>query len=52
MANVKRYRAKKGTTRKLATRRKTKVIDTFAYGCCRPIVGVDNCGCMETCIFC
>ena len=45
MANIKIYRGKKGTAKKSATRGKTKVVDTFACGFCRPIVtGVINPG--------
>jgi hypothetical protein len=36
----------------LATRGKARAVDTFACGCCRPIVAVDDCGCMETRICC
>ncbi len=52
MANIKEYRAKKGTAKKLATRGRKKGADTFACGCCRPIVTVDDCRCMETRILC
>ena len=52
MANIKKNREKKGTAKKSATGGKTKVVDTFACGCCRPIVAVDDCGCMETRILC
>jgi hypothetical protein len=52
MANTKKYRGKKGTEKKSASRGKTKVVDTFECGFCRPIVTVDECGCMETCCLC
>jgi hypothetical protein len=52
MANNKKYRGKKGTEKKSAARGKTKVADTFECGFCRPIVTVDECGCMETCVLC
>ena len=52
MANIKKNRANKGTAKRSATREKTKVVDTFACGCCTPIVTVDDCGCVETRIFC
>ncbi|MCG6536161.1 MAG: hypothetical protein L7F78_16045 [Syntrophales bacterium LBB04] len=52
MENVKRNRANKGAAKKSATMGKTKVDETFACGCCRPIVTVDECGCVETRTFC
>ena len=52
MNNIKKNRAKKGTAKRSATREKTKVLDTFECGYCRPIVTVDDCGCMETRILC
>jgi hypothetical protein len=52
MASINKYRGKKGTPRKSATRGKAKVVDTFACGCCTPIVTIDDCGCMETRILC
>jgi hypothetical protein len=52
MANTKKYIEKKRTAKKSATRVKTRVVDTFACGCCTPIVTVDECGCMETLILC
>ena len=52
MNNIKKNRAKKGTAKRSATRGKTKVVDTFACGCCTPVVTVDDCGCMETRILC
>ena len=52
MANIKKYGAKKGTAKKSAAREKTKVVETFACGFCRPVVTVDDCGCMETSILC
>ena len=52
MANLKNYKTKKGTAKKSATRGKTKAVDTFACGCCRPIVAVDDCGCVERRVLC
>jgi hypothetical protein len=52
MANNKKYGARKVTPKKSAIRRKTKEVDTFACGCCRPIVTVDDCGCLEPSILC
>ena len=52
MANIKKYRAKKGTVKKSAARGKTRVVDTFECGFWRPMVTVDDCGCMETRIRC
>jgi hypothetical protein len=42
MVNIKKYSAKKGTAKKSVTRGKTKEVDAFACGCCRPIVTVDD----------
>jgi len=52
MANIKKYRGKKGSVKTPATRAKTKVVETFACACCRPVVTVDECGCVETRILC
>ena len=52
MANIKKLGAKKAAAKKLATRGKTKEVATCACGFCRPIVTVDDCGCMETRILC
>ena len=52
MASNKKYRAKKGKVEKAANRGKAKVVDIFECGSCRPIVMVDDCGCMETRILC
>ena len=52
MANIKKDRAKKKITKKLTTGAKTNAADTFACGCCEPVVMVDDCGCMETRILC
>ena len=52
MANTKKYRARMGTAKKSAARKKTKGVDTFACEFCRSIVTVDDCGCMEPRILC
>jgi hypothetical protein len=52
MANIKKGREKKGKAKKSATKGKTKMVDAFACGYYEPIVTVDDCGCMETCILC
>ena len=52
MANIKKSGAKKETAKRSATRGKTKGVDTLACEFSRPIVMVDDCGCMETRILC
>ena len=52
MANIKKHAAKKVVAKKSATRGEALVLDTYSCGCCRPVVSVDACGCMETRILC
>ena len=52
MANIKKHDAKKGVAKKSATKGDRLVFDTCSCGCCRPVVSVDACGCMETRILC
>jgi hypothetical protein len=59
MANIKKYREKKGIAKKSASREKTKIDDIFDCGCCIPVDTVDDCGCavddygcVDTCMCC
>jgi hypothetical protein len=59
MANIKKYREKKGIAKKSASREKTKIDATFDCGCCIPVDTVDDYGCavndrgcVDTCMCC